>query len=80
MAKSVSPHINHRPISALRPTALGLILESRVDMGCDTDFAMYYSLCILDCSILGELNTVFLHCLDPLESVVYIRNTLETPF
>ena len=30
MAKSVS-----------RPTALGLILESRVDMGCDTDFAMY---------------------------------------
>ena len=30
--------------SALGPTALGLILESRVDMGCDTDFAMYYSL------------------------------------
>ena len=27
----------------LMPTALGLILESRVDMGCDTDFAMYYS-------------------------------------
>ena len=28
-----------------RKVFLGLILESRVDMGCDTDFAMYYSLC-----------------------------------
>jgi hypothetical protein len=37
--------INPRPISALGPTALGLILESRVDRRCDTDFAMYYSLC-----------------------------------
>ena len=44
MGKSVSPHINPRPRSALWPTALRLILESRVDMGCDTDFAMYYSL------------------------------------
>ena len=40
----ITPHINPQPISALGPTALGLILESRVDMGCDTDFAMYYSL------------------------------------
>ena len=43
----ITPHINPRLISALGPTALGLILESRVDMGCDTDFAMYYSLFIM---------------------------------
>ena len=33
-----------QPISAIGPTSLELILESRVDMGCDTHFAMYYSL------------------------------------
>ena len=38
MAKSVS-----HPISTLDQYQ---ILESRVDMGCDTDFAMYYSLFI----------------------------------
>ena len=32
----------------IRHFALGLILESRVDIGCDTDFAMYYSLYIAD--------------------------------
>ena len=41
----ITSHINPRPISAPGSTALGLILESRVDMGCDKDFAMYYSLC-----------------------------------
>ena len=42
MAKSVS-----HPISTLdqyQPSTLRLILESQVDMRCDTDFAMYYSL------------------------------------
>ena len=37
-------HIKHRPISIQRPLALGLILESRVEMGCDTEFAIYYTL------------------------------------
>ena len=37
----ITTFINPPPISAL-----GLILQSRVDMGCDTDFDMYYSLFI----------------------------------
>ena len=37
----ITHHINPPSISAP-----GLILESRVYMGCDTDFAMYYSLSI----------------------------------
>ena len=37
----ITPHINPRPISAL-----GVILESRVNMWYDTDFTMYYSLSI----------------------------------
>ena len=43
----ITPHINPRPISALGPTALGLILESRIDIGCDRNFAMHYSRYIL---------------------------------
>lgn len=41
MSKSIS-----HPISTLnqyQPLALWLKLESPVDMGCDKDFAMYYS-------------------------------------
>ena len=38
----LTPHINPRQISALGPTTL----SSRVDMGYDTDFAMYYTLFI----------------------------------
>ena len=37
----ITPHINPRPISAL-----GLISESRVDIGCDTDFDMHLNLFI----------------------------------
>ena len=40
----ITLRINPQPISALGPTALGLLLGSQVDMGCDTDFAMHYSL------------------------------------
>ena len=40
----ITLHINLRPISALGRTVLALILGSQVDMGCDTDFAMHYSL------------------------------------
>ena len=40
----ITIHINPRPVSTLGPTALGLILGSQVDMGCDKDFAMHYSL------------------------------------
>ena len=43
----ITPHINPRQISAIGPKALPLILESWVDMGCDRDFAMYYSLFII---------------------------------
>lgn len=36
----------YQPISTLWHSALGLILGYQVDLGCDTDFVMYYSLCI----------------------------------
>lgn len=42
----ITSNIKPRPISALWLSGLGLILESRVDMECDTDFAMHYSLFI----------------------------------
>lgn len=42
ISKSVSYPIIF--ISVLWPSARGLILESRVDIGYDTDFATYYSL------------------------------------
>jgi hypothetical protein len=38
---------NLQPISALGPPVLWVILLSRVDTACDTDFVMYYSLFIL---------------------------------
>ena len=43
----MTPHINPQPISALGHTVLGLLLESRVDFRCHTDFAVCYSLFIL---------------------------------
>ena len=44
MAKSALH--SYQPSTNIRPTALGLIFESRVDMGCDTDFKMYFTLFI----------------------------------
>ena len=43
----ITPHINPRPISALGSTALGQILESGVDIGCDTDFVTFNFLYII---------------------------------
>jgi len=40
----ITTSINPRPISALGHSALGLILQSRVDTGCDMEKGMYYSL------------------------------------
>ena len=39
-------HIKLRPISIQGPQALGLIMEYWVDMGCDIEFAIYYTLFI----------------------------------
>lgn len=40
----ITLYINLQPISAPWPSALVLTLESPIEMGCDTDFPMYYSL------------------------------------
>lgn len=40
-------HINPRPILAQVPKARGLVLDSQIDMGCKTNFAIYYFLIIL---------------------------------
>ena len=37
----ITSHINLRSIYIQRPEVLGLILESRVEKGCDTEFAIY---------------------------------------
>lgn len=47
-------------ISALWPSARGLILESRVDIGYDTDFATYYSLFNAMSDVHVLLNSVFI--------------------
>lgn len=44
MAKSALH--SYQPSTNIRPTALGLIFESRVDMKCDTDLNMYFTLFI----------------------------------
>lgn len=39
-------HINPRPLSAQVPKARGLVLDSRIDMETETNFAIYYFLII----------------------------------
>ena len=37
----------YKPSTNISLWPIGLLLESRVDMGCDTNVAMYHSLCIV---------------------------------
>ena len=80
MAKSVSHPISTLDQYQLGLTALGLILESRVDMGCDRDFAMYYSLykrktspeinCSANALTLLDTRLTTLSCINAIDNIV----------